>query len=282
MSAASIPLGDAGPLWPARNRTRVLRVALALVLAGTGAAAFLTSRTTAGAAAPYLGTASRGIVVLDLSASVENLTLDRMYETLASLSRSGGRYGLVVFSDQAYEALPPGTPASELADYAAFFRKETKHGGGDLGPSRVPVVVYPTNPWQNGFSFGTTISAGLDLARSIIQSDHVTSRNVLLVSDLDDNASDLPLVTQSAKALVHGRIALQVLPLNPEKRFLGFFRSLPVVAGGGVVAAPPRRHRGGGGRAFPVDLGVAALLLALLLAANELWSTPLEWRATPA
>ncbi len=281
MSSGAIPLADAGPLWLARNRTRILRILLALALAATTVLAFFSARGGSTAATPYLGTASKGIVVLDLSASVENLTLDRMYETLTALSRSGGRYGLIVFSDQAYEALPPGTPASELASYAAFFRRRTLHGGGDLGPSRVPVVVYPTNPWQQGFSLGTQISEGLDLARSLILSRHVTSRNVYLVSDLDDNAADLPLVTASARAYLRSHVALHVLALNPEKRFLDFFRALPTTSGGSV-AVDVAPHGGSSRHALPVGLCAAAVLLALLLGANELWSTPVEWSASPA
>ena len=40
-------------------------------------------------------------------------------KTLSDLAGSGRRLGLVLFSDIAYEALPPGTQASELGRICA-------------------------------------------------------------------------------------------------------------------------------------------------------------------
>ena len=58
--------------------------------------------------------ATDGLVVLDLSASISTDTYARIGATLDELADTGGRYGLIVFSDTAYLALPPGTPAAEL------------------------------------------------------------------------------------------------------------------------------------------------------------------------
>ena len=76
---------------------------------------------------------TNGIVVLDLSASISSDTYQRIGQTLHELSSTNGRYGLVVFSDVAYEALPPGTPAAELKPYARYFTLPP--------PKRVPADV---------------------------------------------------------------------------------------------------------------------------------------------
>jgi hypothetical protein len=72
---------------------------------------------------------SSAIVVLDVSASISADTYSRIGATLSSLARSDGRYGLVVFSDQAYEALPPGTPASDLQPLVRYYTLPPAHGG---------------------------------------------------------------------------------------------------------------------------------------------------------
>ena len=280
MTSTSLPLAEAGALWRFRNRTRVVRIVLGLALIGTAVGVLVLSTGGSAAATPYLGTASRGIIVLDLSASVENATLRQMHATLTRLAASKGEFGLVIFSDQAYEALPPATPASELAPYAAFFQPETRISG-DLGPSgaQVSFPTYPPNPWATGFSLGTQISQGLDLARQLILADHVPDRDVWLVSDLGDEASDLPLVRTSAEGYAASGIALHILPLNPLPYDLHFFESLHF--GGGVTSAHGVKPKHGTGRRrFPIGLGILGVLLAALLAVNELWSRPLEWGRT--
>ena len=105
----SIPLADAGALRPAATRTLLVRIALAATLAGLVVAAALVSRHPHTETIVTLPAHSSAIVVLDVSASISADTYSRIGATLSSLARSDGRYGLVVFSDQAYEALPPGT-----------------------------------------------------------------------------------------------------------------------------------------------------------------------------
>ena len=189
-----------------------------------------------------------------------------------------GDYGLVVFSDQAYEALPPATPAAELGPYADFFRRGAV--GLIQGPSGIPLGVsaYPPNPWSTGFSLGTQISQGLNLARSLILSYHLQNRAVLLVSDLGDEASDLPLVTAAAREYAISGIALHLLPLDPLKYDLHFFQKLNLP--GRATTVPPAKPKGPGHRGFPVALAILGALLAALLAVNELWSRPLEWRGS--
>ena len=71
------------------------------------ALAFLAVRDADVRHAPLVPSGTTGVVVLDLSASVyEAVFGSRLQKT----ARQGERPGLVVFSDSAYEALPPGTP----------------------------------------------------------------------------------------------------------------------------------------------------------------------------
>jgi len=277
MTPATLPLAEPKALWRFRNRTRILRIVLALALLATAITALFFSGGKSAAATPYLDNNSRGVIVLDLSASVEDLTLQRMHQALARFAASKGQYGLVIFSDQAYEALPPGTPAAELVPYAAFFQQGASNTG-PLGPSgeQLSVPQFPPNPWATGFSLGTQISQGLDLAQSIVLSSHLRHRDVWLVSDLGDTPTDLPLVRTSAEDYQQAGIALHVIPLNPLKQDLRFFQKLHLT--GGVTSIPHvRPQKTADHHHFPVTLAVLGLVLAALLALNELWSRRLDW-----
>ena len=120
MTASSIPLGDARALRRARNRSRVIRLALAAALAGAAVAAFLLARSSGLTPVPLLPPGSSGIIVLDLSASVENATLDRMYAGLRQLAATDDRFGLVVFSGRAYEARYSESHPDDVAEPMAI------------------------------------------------------------------------------------------------------------------------------------------------------------------
>ena len=98
----SIPLADSAALRPAARRTLAIRIALAAALAGLIVAIVVVSRHPHTQTIVTLPAHSSAIVVLDVSASISADTYSRIGATLSSLARSGGRYGLVVFSDQAY------------------------------------------------------------------------------------------------------------------------------------------------------------------------------------
>jgi hypothetical protein len=284
---ASIPLGDAPALRRARNRTRLIRTVLATALVAAAVAAVVTARAPAASSPPFVSSGSNGIIVLDLSASVEKSTLADTYRSLMRLAASKGHYGLVLVSDDAYEALPPETPAAALSQVARFFTPipPAREGAGvpTVNPSGGVSLnqvqpVYPANPWGGGFSFGTKLSAGLDLARSIILAHRTTVKpSVWLVSDLGDEPSDLQLVAADGKEYVQDGIALNVVGLDPTRsdarffdRIVGYQGALPAVS----PPPPPARAR----QRFPLGLAIAAVVLAVLLAANELWSSPLRWR----
>ena len=285
MTPASIPLGDAYDLARLRTRTRVVRLVLAAALIAATAAAFLVARAPDLSATPLLPPGSTGIIVLDLSVSVENGTLDRMYTGLTQLAASHDRFGLVLFSSRSYEALPPNSPAGALGAFARFFHPRAGGGqttfgagGGQFGAGGgASGQTYPRNPWECCFSFGTEISKGLELARSIIVANHISRPSVWLMSDLHDDPADLALVDLSAQSYQRLGIALHVIGLDPSKADRLFFEHLLGARGSLVLAKPSARVRLHSERVFPIGLGIAAAALALLLAANELWSTPFRW-----
>jgi hypothetical protein len=267
----SIPLADLTPLRSPARRTALIRVGAAAALLALAVTAILLGRHPDVREIRFLPEGSSGIVVLDLSASISSETYSRIGQTLTELSESRGRYGLVVFSDSAYEALPPGSPASALEPMVRFFT---------LPPQTRPGVAptFPLNPWTDSFSAGTRISTGLELARSILIDDRLARPAVLLVSDLDDEPNDVPALTSVALAYRQEGIPLHVVGLNPSSEDERLFRRF--VAGRGSFSQsrlPEETASASSGAAFPVWLAAVALLLVAVLAANELWNARLEW-----
>ncbi|MFL5937654.1 MAG: vWA domain-containing protein [Gaiellaceae bacterium] len=269
----SIPLADAAALRPAARRTLAIRIALAATLGALIVAGVLVSRHPHTQTIVVLPSDSSAIVVLDVSASISSDTYSRIGATLRSLARSGGRYGLVVFSDQAYEALPPGTPASDLAPLVRYFTLPPARGGF--------AQTFPPNPWAKTFSAGTKVSAGLQLADGIAFQDKLRKPVVILVSDLDDDPQDLPRLVTIMLALKRDHIPLRIVGLNPSSQDAAFFRRLsggaPIVRAGLLQPGPePKNHT-----PFPWTLVALALVVAVGIAAHELWAPRLEWRSAP-
>ncbi|HEY1478559.1 MAG TPA: vWA domain-containing protein [Gaiellales bacterium] len=269
--SARIPLAGARELVPAWRRTRILRVLLALVLVA------LVVLTAIGSSRPtthplrFLPHASTGIVVLDLSASISSDTFDRIGTTLDELAATNGRYGLVVFSDVAYEALPPGTPSSELLPFARYFKVRVPTSPG-MAPD------FTANPWTNSFSAGTKISSGLGLAFQIIREQRIAHPGVILISDLDDDPGDRQPIEDILGAYRHEGLALHVVSLNAAPNDLRRFRTL--VGGSPITQAHlPGDHVATTTSALPLVLVLAALALALALALDELYAARLTWSA---
>jgi hypothetical protein len=269
----SIPLADADALRPAARRTLAIRIALAAALGALILAAVLVSRHPHTQTIVTLPSDSSAIVVLDVSASISSDTYSRIGATLQSLARSGGRYGLVVFSDQAYEALPPGTPASDLAPLVRYFTLPPARGGF--------AQTFPPNPWAKTFSAGTKVSAGLELADRIAFQDKLRKPIVILVSDLDDDPQDLPRLVTIMLALKRDHVPLRIVGLNPSGQDAAFFKRLsggaPIVRAGLLQPGPePKNHT-----PFPWTLVALAIVAAAGIAAHELWAPRLEWRSAP-
>lgn len=272
-TASRIPLAGTSELRPAWRRTRAIRGALALALVALVVVAAIVSTRPASRPLRFLPRASNGILVLDLSASISSDTFDRIGETLDELAATNGRYGLVVFSDVAYEALPPGTPSAALLPYARFFK---------VPPQKTPGLLpsFPVNPWNDSFSAGTRISAGLGLAFSIIRSEHLAHPGVILISDLDDDPGDAGKPLAAAMfAFRAEHVAVRVVALNPSPNDQALFEKLLGAATHLTQARLPGDRQTTSSPGFPYALGVLALLIALALAANELYGRSLSWEA---
>jgi hypothetical protein len=273
-----LQIADAPALGHAARRARLVRLALVGALAALVAAAVaLATRSNEPrvAVAPTGGPVTE--VVLDVSGSVGTRTFRFTEHALRRLSR-GGPVGLIVFSDSAEEALPPGTPAVELTPLIRLFRplKESRPAGYPSASAR-----YPMSPWYVSFSGGTRISAGLAAAREALTRDHVRGR-IVLISDLADAADDLAKMKRELVALEQAGIELRVMPLpNTFARDLRRFRKLEGPDVAQVEIAPQRRPPQAAGIAVPASLAALAVLVAIALAANELFGVSLRWRERP-
>ncbi len=269
MSASTIPLADLPRLARPRRRTTFVRAALAILLVALIAAAAVVARHQQGRTVQFLPNGSRGIVVLDLSASISSDTFERIGKTLRDLAATNSRYGLVVFSDVAYEALPPGTPSAELKPYARFFTLPPPQAGF--------LPQFPVNPWTNSFSGGTRIAAGLGLALRLIQNEQLKHPGVILVSDLDDDPGDIKSLAGVALAYRHANIPVHIVALNPQPNDQQLFSRLLAQVATVQHAPLPGEQTSRTGAAVPVWLAVLAVAVALGLAANELWAARLTW-----
>jgi hypothetical protein len=258
----TIPLAAMGAVRRRAQRTLVVRVVLAAALVGTLAATFVGSHETKKGGG-LLPVGKSPIIALDLSWSVSYDKSRLIERTIRDFANSGRRLGLVLFSDTAYEALPPGTRSDALKPFTRFFR-------GDGQP----------NPWTDSFSAGTRISVALDLARRMFRRDHVPHGSVVLISDLADAPNDAPELARMLVAYAHDSIPLQVIAVNPAKEDDHLYRGA-LKSGGGTVttlSSGPSGHALPRVRpSFPVGVVVAIGLLALLLGLNEHALGALSW-----
>ena len=243
----------------------LLRALLAISAVGAAAAVVLLGRGEAAPAGP-LPAGTDGLVVLDLSASISTDTYARIGATLDELADTGGRYGLIVFSDTAYLALPPGTPAAELRAFARRFDLPEQAGGA---------ITVPTNPWTNAFSAGTKISTGLQLALDTIESKRLGRPAVLLVSDLDDDVGDLERLTSTALTFRRRGIPVRVVGLNAAPEDERYITRL-LRRSSDLSAAPPPGAKRNSGENVRLPLLLAALAAAVALALRELFVTRVE------
>jgi len=264
----SIPLADLARLERARRRTGLVRATLLVALVALVAASVAAATRPKGQTLRFLPEGTDGIVVLDLSASISTDTYQRIGQTLHDLAATNARYGMVVFSDVAYEALPPGTPSSALGGYVRFFRLPRATGG--FLPS------FPPNPWTNSFSGGTRISAGLGLALRLIQGERLAHPGVILVSDLDDDAGDIKGMASVALAYRQLHIPVRIVGLNAQPDDEQLFTHLLAHSKLRNAPLPGERVRESGS-ALPLLLTVLVVAVALAAALNEIWSARLTW-----
>jgi hypothetical protein len=266
---SAIPLADAPRLRTPARLTSAVRIGLAIVAVGATAAFLVVSRHPHTRTVVDLPRDASTVLVLDVSASISTDTYSRIGGTLAAISRSGGRIGLVVFSDTAYEALPPGVAAADLAPFVRYFTLPA-HTPAGFAPT------FPPNPWTNTFTAGTRISAGLELAHTIaLAQPHRPA--VVLISDLDDDPNDLAALAGVLAAYHRDDIPVRVIGLNASVQDVTLFQRLvgapvPVAQAPTLDQVPPHTVT-----ALPAALLALAVAAALALALREAWSPRLEW-----
>ena len=273
MTADAVPLADVRPVRRAAKRTRRVRIVLAVGVVAAVATALAAALRGPSGDAPLLPPGSDGIVVLDVSASVSANVNRRLAATLDRLAGAGGRHGLVLFSDTAYLALPPRTPAAELRSFARFFRVPAQDGGQLAQP--------PESPWSRQFSAGTRISTGLALALEVIRREAIESPAVLLVSDLDDSAQDVEPLAGVALEYRRADVPLHVVALDADPDDRRLMTALLARPGHLVVARDPGVARPSAGSERNVALVAAAVVAAALLTALHAAAARVRWRHAP-
>ena len=278
---AGLPTTAARELAPAARRTRRVRLLLAAAAIALLALALALARSANARPTSYFATGGGGIVVLDLSTSVDRLKYERIQRVLRSLADTGTHVGLIVFSDTAYEMLPPGTRGTELRPLLRFFVPL-----GRAEREREQRTVRRTfgiqTPWSSTFRGGTRISTGLREARFVIRRDRISEPSVLLVSDLDDSGLDRHRLTQELIRYGQEGIKLRVVPLFPVPEDVALFTQMlgrqALLARPEVVANSAVRERQTLVGSFPVAFVCAGAALLALLALNERVCGRLTWR----
>ena len=276
-----IPLSDAHELEAKLRRGRVLRLVLAAAAVAAATGTVAAAALLKGSQAAFVPRGSSGVIVLDVSASISSATYGEIARVLHRAAESGGRYGLVLFSDTAYEALPLGTPGAELRSYERFFRRlrpgERRERVGAFG---LTGGDFPASPWGIAFSAGTRISTGLRLARTMLARNGGEHPSVVLVSDLATAQSDLTALQATLVEFVRAGVPLRVVALEgASAENKAFFED--VLKDQHAVVAPPPPHTSrpawAANARFPFLLAVGGGALLLLLALNELSCERLTW-----
>jgi hypothetical protein len=264
----------------------VVRIVLGIGLLLCGTVAFVLALDLREGRRGFLPAGSNGVIVVDVSASITPDSYRQVFRVLDEASKTGERWGLVLFSDNAYEALPPGTRGAAIAPFSRFFRPL---GSGEVASESktqfVGNVRFPSNPWGEAFTAGTSISSGLVRAREVLDRDRLEKPAILLVSDLATAQSDLPNLREVLTDIVRDRIPLRVVALSPAPLDKAFFDN--VLRRDVIDVAPPpslgrAEPQGLGESQLPAGLALVCVLLLAGLTANEVWCGRLAWRRSPA
>ena len=262
----AVALADLGEVRRAERRTSSVRVLLALALAATLAGLVLVARGAgSGRAAVFPEGTDAGIVALDMSASIAGPVYARVAATLQGIVDANESIGLVMFSDTAYELLPPNSPPGALLQFIPFFVPVRYYGS---------TPVFAQSPWNN-FSGGTSISAGLAQARGALERAHVQHGSILIVSDLDDATSDQQPIVAEALRLRHEHISVRIVPLFAQSINVRFFATLfgaDAFVDPHVFTHTAKRHEASIASGAPWLLLGLGIVFVLLLAGNERWN----------
>jgi Mg-chelatase subunit ChlD len=261
----ALELADAVRLDAARRRTRLVWVTLAAATLSV-LVVFAVQARAQPEAPPILSPGSDAVIVVDLSGSAL-ASSEAISRVLLALTRDPRRHlGLVVFSDTAYEALPPSTPVEGLKGWLELFRRGRPW----------------EYPWSPSFASGTVISTGLVLARKLLRRDRVSDPHVVLVSDLADADPDLQRLATVVAQYQREHIDLRVIKVSPgttpATESVSGLPNADFVADAASEIVDPTRSSGRG--TLPVILAMLVCLLGALAAVNELSLHPLTWRRT--
>jgi hypothetical protein len=261
-----VQLADLSRLRPAAQRTSVLRVFLAAALAATFVLLFLTARSAgAGRAAVFPKGVHTGVVALDMSASISGPTYARVATTLRGIVNANQSVGLVMFSDTAYELLPPNSPPGALAQFIPYYVPKRYYGGAP---------VFSQTPWDT-FMGGTRVGTGLEMARVALRRAGVEHGAILLVSDLDDSNGDQSLLEQEAATLHAQHIPVRIVPLFATIRDVDLFTALfgqSSMVDPSVFTHTAKREAASVAASQPWAVLLLGGALVLLLAGNERWN----------
>ena len=265
-----VVLADRVRLRGAGRRTSAIRLVLVLALAATFGLLYQTARSAgAGRAAVFPEGTDTGVVVLDMSASISGPTYARVATTLRGIAAANQSVGLVMFSDTAYELLPPNSPPGALLDFVPFFVPLRYYGS---------TPVFAQTPWDM-FMGGTRIAPGLVAGAQALQRANVKHGALLLVSDLDDSTADDARLEQVAVQLRNENIPVRIVPLfaagHDKAHFAALFGDNAFVDPK-VFTHTATRHTESIAAPAPWTLLGLGALLVLLLAANERWVGRLE------
>lgn len=255
----AIPSADTVALRRAWLRAGLVRVVVVAVACGLLAAAFLAARDLEPRSSELTPGGRSGVVVIDVSLSIVTRDYARVRGVLERLIRADNPMGLVIFSDAAYELLPPRTPAKELRPLLRFFTPD-----GDR---------LPENPWTPSFQAGTRISTALALAQEMLVRDRVSPASILLVSDLESAPSDFTDLGKTLARIRRSTTTLRVVPLSASSDGVAFFGGIlgseafvdPVEPSAGETRSLEISLRG----ETPLWLLLAGGLVLLALAVHE-------------
>jgi hypothetical protein len=262
----AVPLADLPGMQLALQRTSAVRILLAVALAGTFALLFVTAHSAgAGRAAVFPEGVRTGVVALDMSASISGPTYSRVATTLRGIANANQSVGLVMFSDTAYELLPPNSPPGALVQFIPYFVPVRYFGS---------TPVFSQTPWDT-FMGGTRIATGLEMARLALQRAGLRHGAILLVSDLDDSNSDQGLLDQEALMLREQHIPVRIVPLFAAAHDVNLFKALfgeTSIVDPRVFTHTAKRRAASVVAAQPWTLLLLGGALVLLLAGNERWN----------
>lgn len=262
----AVEFADLGQLGRQALRTAAVRVALVAALAATLAGLVLVARSAGtGRAAVFPSGTNTGCVALDMSASIAGPVYARVATTLKGIVDANQSICLVMFSDTAYELLPPNSPPGALAQFIPFFVPLRYYGGSP---------IFPQSPWDQ-FSGGTRISRGLTEAEHALRTAHVKHGAILVVSDLDDSAADEPQLAAVALRLRREHLPVRIVPLFAsvhDKRYMAALFWSGAFVDPSVFVHHAHRRVQSVAVGAPWALIALGVLLVALLAGNERWN----------